>query len=111
MFVHEVKQIEKAFQSIKWTLRFRDDTAREDIKVKNEMLQIHEGVSSYEVYENETGEKLNRDMTIYYSQLDLDVPRLTTLCDVIIVHVIRNNASVVNITSIDCNNDVEHRRQ
>ena len=108
MFVHEVKQIEKAFQSIKWTLRFRDDTAREDIEVKNEMLQIHEGVSSYEVYENETGEKLNRDMTIYYSQLDLDVPRLTTLCDGIIVHVIRNNASVVNITSIDCNNDVEH---
>jgi hypothetical protein len=78
MFGHKVNQMEKAFQSIKWTLIFTDDTAREDIEVKNEMLQVNEEVSPYAVCENETGEKLNRDMTIYYPQLDLDVPRLTT---------------------------------
>jgi hypothetical protein len=40
------------------------------------------------------------------SQLDADAPRLAKICEDIIVHAIRSNTSVINMTSIECNDRV-----
>ena len=68
-----------------------------------EVLEVFEGQNIYQTYENETGVMVTDKLSIRNSQLDPDAPRLVKICDDIVVHAIRSNTSVINMTSIQCN--------
>ena len=106
MFAQEVKQYKEIFQGIKWRLRFTGEAAWNGIEVRKEALGVIEGDSIYQAYENETGVILTDTLSIRNSQLDPYAPRLVKICEDIIVHAIRSNTSVINMTSIECNDGV-----
>jgi hypothetical protein len=101
MFVQEVKQYKEIFQGIKWRLRFTGNAAWNGIEVRKEALEVIEGERIYQPYDNETDK-----LSIRNSQLDPYAPRIVTICEDIIVHAIRSNTSVINMTSIECNDGV-----
>jgi hypothetical protein len=67
---------------------------------------VIEGQNLYQTYQNMTGVKLITSRTIPILQLDPDAPRLVKICEDIIVHAMRNITSVINMTSIECNDGV-----
>ena len=106
MFVHEVIQYKETFQRIKWRLKLTSGAAWHDIEVRNEVVEVIEGKHIYQTYENMTGVELITTRRISSLQLDPDAPRLVKICEDIIVHAIRSNTSVINMTSIECNDGV-----
>ena len=106
MFVHEVIQYKETFQRIKWRLKLTSDAAWHDIEVRNEVVEVIQGQHIYQTYENMTGVKLITSLTVPSLQLDPDALRLLRICEDIIVHAIRSNTSVINMTSIECNDGV-----
>ena len=103
MFVHEVIQYKETFQRIKWRLKLTSGAAWHDIEVRSEEVEVIEGQEIYQTYEIMTGVKLITSRIIPRLQLDPDAPRLVKICEDIIVHAIRSNTSVMNMTSIECN--------
>ena len=55
MFVQEVKQYKEIFQGIKWRLRFTGEAAWKGMDVRMEELEVIEGQSITQAYQNETG--------------------------------------------------------
>jgi hypothetical protein len=106
MFVQEVKQYKEIFQGIKWRLRFTGNAAWNGIEVRTEALEVIEGERIGQAYENETGVIVTDKLSIRNSQLDPYAPRLVKICEDIIVRAIRSNTSVINMTSIECNDGV-----
>jgi hypothetical protein len=109
MFAQEVKQLHEHFQRMKWKMRLKDDSAyHHNIEVRRDLLEVNGGGNIYQTFENETGVKLKiGDLQKLDNYHDLDLPRLENMCDDIIINSIRYNASVVDVTSIGCNNGVE----
>jgi len=103
MFVQEVIKYKETFQRIKWRLKLTGDAALHGIEVRSEAVEVIEGHTLYQTYENMTGVKLITELTILDSELDPDAPRLVKICENIIVHAIRSSTSVINMTSIECN--------
>ena len=106
MFVEEIKQYKEIFQGIKWRLRFTGDAGWNGIEVRKEVLELIEGQMIHQAYENETGVMVTDTLSIRDSQLDPYAPRLVKICEDISVYAIRSNTSVINMTSIECNNGV-----
>ena len=82
---------------------FTREAARNGIEVRKEELEVIEGRNIYQACENETGLMVTDRFSIHNSQLDPVAPRLVKICEDIIVHAIRSNTSVINMTSIECN--------
>ena len=106
MFLQEVEQYKEIFKGIKWRLRFTGDAAWKGIEVRMEVLEVTEGQTIFHAYKKETGVMLTGITMIRNSQLDPEAPRLVKICEDIIVHAIRSNTSVINMTSIECNDGV-----
>jgi hypothetical protein len=106
MFVQEVKQYKEIFQGIKWGLISTREAAWNGIEVRKEALEVIEGQIIYQACENETRFMVTDRFSIHNSQLDPVVPRLVKICEDIIVHAMRSNTSVINMTSIECNDGV-----
>ena len=106
MFVHEVIQYKETFQRIKWRLKLTSGAAWHGIEVRSEAVEVIEGQNLYQTYQNMTGVRLITSRTIPILQLDPDAPLLVKICEDIIVHAMRNITSVINMTSIECNDGV-----
>ena len=105
MFLQEVIQYKETFQRIKWRLILTGDAVWHGIEVRNEAIEVIEG-DLYLIYENMTGVKLVNVLHIPGSKLDPDAPRLVKICEDIIVYGILSNTSIINMTSIECNDGV-----
>ena len=106
MFVHEVIQYKETFQRIKWRLKLTSGATWHDIEVRSEAVEVIERQELYQIYVNMTGVKLITRCTLPRLQLDPNAPRLVTICEDIIVHAIRSNTFVINMTSTVCNDGV-----
>ena len=105
LFLQDLKQYKELFQRLEWSLIFRGGTAWHDVEVTKEVLEL-DGKTVLQAYENMTGVKLIHGRTIPSLQLDPYAPRLVKTYEDIIVHGIRSNTSVINMTSIECNDGV-----